>query len=112
MQAQAMCLEIYLAGSCVFEHRPNSRPERCKYNYLYFYVCGFCSLWQRSKFKHVFYSYKFQNTWTSVKTAQNNSLWSPTFPNYSTKKKRAQSCVTWPGGSKQKPLDLSNASFF
>jgi len=30
MQAQAMCLEIDLAASCVFEHRPNSRPERCK----------------------------------------------------------------------------------
>jgi len=59
-----------------------------------------------------FYGYKFQNTQTSVKTAQNNSLGSPTFPNYSTNKNRMQSFVTRPAGSKQKPQDLSNAGFF
>jgi len=80
MQAQAMYLEIDLAGSCVFEHRPNSRPERCMYNYLYFYLWGFCILWQHSKFKYIFYRYKFQNTRTSVKTAQYNSWDSQDFP--------------------------------
>jgi len=112
MKVQAMCHEIDLAGSCVFEHRANSRSERCNYNYLHFYLCGFCSLWQHSKFKYDFYSYKFQNTWTSVKTAQYNSLGSPTFPNYSTSKNRMQSFVTWPADSKQKPQDLGNAGFF
>ena len=112
MQAQAMCLEIDLSRSCVFEHTPNSRPERCKYNYLYFYLCGFCSLRQHSKFKYAFYSYKFQNTLTSVKITQYNSLGSPTYHNYSTNKNRMQSFVTWPTGSKQEPRDLSNAGFF
>jgi hypothetical protein len=112
MQAQAMCLGIDLSRSCVFEHRPNSRPERCKNNYLYIHLCEFCSLRQHSKFKYVFYSCKFQNTWTSVKTTQYNSLGSPTFPNYSTNKNRMQSFVTWPAGSKQKPQELSNAGFF
>ena len=38
MQAPAMCLEIDLAGSCVFEHRHNLRPERCK---LIIYISTF-----------------------------------------------------------------------
>ena len=43
----------------------------------------------------------------------NTTRWDhPTFPNYSTNKKRMQSFDTWPAGSKQKPQDLSNASCF
>ena len=92
MQAQAMFLETNLAGSSVFEYGPNSKPERCKYNYLYFFLCGFCSLWQHSNFKYVFYSYKFQKTWTSVKTAQYNSLGSPNIFQLLYKKQDAVIC--------------------
>jgi hypothetical protein len=102
MQAQAMCLEIDLAG-CLFEHRPNSRPELCKYNYLYFYLCGFCSAWQHLNLNMYFiatifkiHEHQFQQ--------RNTTRWDPPpFPNYSTNKNRMQSFVTWPAGSKQKP---------
>jgi len=60
MQDQAMCLETNLAGSSLFEYRPNSKPERCEYNYLYFFLCGFCSLWQHSNFKYVLTATSFK----------------------------------------------------
>jgi len=112
MQSQSMCLEINLAESSLFEYRPNSRPERCKYNYLCFFLCGFYSLWQHSNFKCVF-------TATSSKIKEhelrqhNTTRWDPPlYTNYSTNKNRMQSFATWPTGSKQKPQDQSNAGFF
>ena len=41
MQSQGMCFETNLAGSSLFEYRPNSRPESCKYNYFISSFVGF-----------------------------------------------------------------------
>jgi hypothetical protein len=112
MQSQVMWLEINLGGSFVFEYRPNSRPERCKYNYLYFFICGFCWLWQHPNLKRVFTATSFKILEHQVRQ-HNTTRWNiPFYPNYSSNKNRMQSFITWPAGSKQKPQDLSNAGFF
>jgi len=74
------------------------------------YFVGFV-VYDSTLILNIFYSNKFQNTWTSVKTAQYNSLVSSNIPQLHYKQNRMHLFVTWSAGTK-KPQDLNNASFF